>query len=330
MNIDDFHLKAITPFDTDKILFKQSLLRVLTKVRTIVDDETGRETIKGFLRNLRIEWNGDEMYTAGSLLKYYEGRNTVNFRLSKVIKAVNKLGRELGVDLKNAMVITAHVSCCICVQKRETEYYNILLNLKKYNRHLQKNGLNYQRISKRGKTYITVYSKLYDKGVTEEAAGFLNEKYVLRPEFKLNSHREVADCLGVRVATVEEVILGYDKLINRWREIFLSIEKRREGIELKPEVFFTKGVFDKQLRMLGITAIGGIDTIEQMIRNAGNLVEGKHSNTVSNLINRCKKLMTEPTLTVKSDLAIEFERKINLMAHLAKIELVQEEILRTL
>jgi len=302
------------------------ILSTLDNVTEITNRE-GEKVYKGYLKNLRVTMSFSCLKIEGSFLKFLKGSNQLNFRPSEFMKAIVMVGEILQIPLHLAKVVRLDLGVNIPLLFSEHQYYDVLGYLKNFNRHQQKHGLNYQNDSSNGKWYISIYEKLKNVKSPEKVTELFEGQYILRLEFRFLKAYELAKFLEVSNVTPEEVCKGYDKLMGKWAEVFLSIEKKYDLIEFDSAVFSTKGAFDKQIRLMGLKVLGGLEPMFRLINKARKAKLFTYPNQSTNIISRYKTLIKTPDLTIQSGLGAEFERKVRMIAELTSMEQIEDELL---
>lgn len=324
-------IKIIIP--SEKIPDRKELLKkldLITGNKSIRENEKEEKSFFGTLKNLKFNLVKGGLIVEGSFSKYRLGSNQFNLSPKELKKAMSVLTGLFGLPFEDAKVLRLDIPGNIIPKQSEKDYYTSLGSLDNYNRHTQKNGLNYQSNSSTGKTYISIYEKLEKVRSKEIVTEILKSRNVLRYEYRFQSQSDLVKCLGIKPVTVKDIYENYDKLIQRWVDMFLAIKKHYELPDLSYEVFEIKGEFDRQMRIKGVQAMGGIESIVDIVKKAQRHNLLSHPNVASNLIKRYEKLMDSPDRSVISSLATELEDKVKIMGHLAIIERIEDEILETL
>lgn len=302
------------------------LLSTLEKTTEIHNIKRGT-SYKGNLKNMTVGISSGCIMIEGSVTKYLKGNNQVNLRASEFLEALRDIGEKLQIPILLAKVVRLDLGVNITFLRPELEYYDVLGYLRGFNRHQQKFGLNYQNISKGGKKYISIYEKLRNIISPEEVTRLFMGQNILRLEYRFQKPSDLTGFLKVDFVTPLEIYNGYSQLIKKWEEVFLSIEKKSDLIEFAPEAFKERGAFDNQLKLMGLNALGGMEGLIRMLNKAKKSKVFTYPNQSSNIIAKYRKLTQIPDMTIKTALAVEFDRKVRLMAELMMNEQMEDKIL---
>lgn len=310
--IDTIHLYIRT--DQLPLNYQKDFRHLFTDHETKIDYTGATNT--GRFKNFKILFNESGMYLYGSLAKYYLGTNQKTLRKSDIIKAIDDLSQELSLPLYKARVNRVDLAENIITTQPINLYYNLLGTARYFQRWEINDNVAYQN----GNRYILFYDKMREIQKSKEVpTRILNHKNVLRVEYRFLKHLTLARFLGLATVTVEDIVLHYPDLVNAWYDMFNKIDKHRNRIHFAPSVFAEKGLFDKQIRMIGVEAIGGMKAITEMVKAANRANQFEYSNKPSNILNRYKALMSTPKLTVISPLIDELEKKMRI-AHFVNAE----------
>jgi hypothetical protein len=322
--IDTVKLVLLAIYTPNYDLLIAHFLSTLDDYSTI-KEQNGEKRYYGNLKNLKVRITQRSITIEGSLLIFIKGNNQLNFSKRELKKAINELSEKFGLPLLEAKVVRLDVAYNIPMIEAGYKYYDVLKQLSKANRHQYKNGLNYDSLAKRS-WYLTIYEKM-KKVKKDEATELYQGQNIFRPEFRFLNSSLLANLLKVKTATLSDVMEGYEVIMKKWVMVLLSIEKKHEFIGFHPSVFTTRNAFDNQIKLLGVEAMGGIDSVISMIDTAKKSGYFTHPNQPYNLRLRYQDLMKSPSLTVKSGLAEEFDRKVRLMAVFVEMEATEDAFL---
>lgn len=300
-----------------------STLDDINEIRNLKNEKV----YKGNFKNLRVSVSSGCIMIEGSVLKYWKGSNQLNWRASEFLEALTDIGEKLQIPIFLARVVRLDLGVNVTFLRPELEYYDALGYLKNFNRHQQKYGLNYQNVAKSGKWYISIYEKLKNIRSPEKVTKLFQDQYVLRLEFRFQKVSDLEVFLDVPFVSPVEIYNGYSRLIKKWEDVFLSIEKKSDLIEFAPKAFTQRGALDNQMKLMGLKALGGIGALERMLNKAKKSKVFTHPNQSSNILLRYRKLTQTPDMTIKTALAVEFDRKVRLMAELMMNEQMEDKIL---
>lgn len=278
---------------------------------------TGEITFYGYFKNFRVKQNARGIYIEGSLTKYYLGDNQKTLRPIDVPIAFIELSEDLGLPIDIAKVNRVDIAENIITRQPANQYYDVLGSSRYFRRLELNSGLGYESVNR----YISFYDKKRElKKKNEIETDVFVDRNVLRVEYRFLKHKTLANYLDVPIVQVRDLVFHYPEIIKAWEEVFSTINKKHQALTFNNEVYQTKGAFDKQIKIMGVEAIGGFQELKKMINNAkaSNLFT-KYPNEPTNLLSRYKALMTLPKLTKKSNLTEELEKKIAVISFISRI-----------
>lgn len=207
-----------------------------------VDHVTGLVFQYGKLENLRLRLDPDNrLKIEGSLPKYLFGSNIETLSRTDLIKAIDQLSLEAGIDADAARVYRLDLAATLQMPAPVATYLPILGYLPRFTR------------TQHDSTGVTYASKqrsitFYDKG---EEAG--EGKNLLRIELKFKKRLKAQLGQAVFLSDLHSESL-FKGLVDRWGNQYKAIQKNSRH-HIKPPINMKD--FREQLARIGIAALGG-------------------------------------------------------------------------
>jgi len=286
--------------------------KIKNKKRIINENSEVYES--GKYKNLHVSYSFKGLYIDGSLAKFMYGTNQMTLNEDSFIKVIDKISTELGLPLTEGKVIRVDIGENIITKEPENHYYKVMGEAVHFTRIKCSNGLEYRSSNR----CVSVYNKIRELKIKQEPViPVFTDRNVLRYEYRLLNHETIAKFLKKEQVTAADIVQNYQKFITEWEKIFGTIYKNNDLLTFSSNVFKEKKGFEKQITILGVKSMGGLQTVIDTIKEARKDKFFPYSNSATNLIARFKELMQSPILTEKSTLATELTGKIRLIGFLS-------------
>lgn len=268
------------------------------------DTKTGLVMYKGKLSNLQINEFQEGFRVFGSLPKYFLGNNLEILSRKSTIKAVEKLSDDLGINISESKLFRFDVSCNFIMQKEVLNYQNLLDELTYFKKSFYKGSLYYSR----DKIELAFYNKTREMSNKRQAIPETFRQYknrILRYEMRYlkNLKQEFHKDILLKDLSNEDF---YIELIKKWKEYYFKITKKNL-IKFNNMALSDVKLFQNQLMLYGLIALGGFDEVSQMIEQSRNEI-GRHK--VKRIKDKLKELKQSKELTEINPLIKELDYKI--------------------
>lgn len=286
------------------------LAPVLDSPRIQEDLASGHQTLSGYLDNLYIKAEAHGLRISGSLNRYWKDTNAVDCTREELEKAVDKLGRILGVPVQEGIVWRLDVASTLVMDMPPSSYITLC-------EEARATGI-FQKVKYTGESVAFMNGwqtvQIYDKGVEmrhrkETPPIKLKGKHLLRCEvqFKKRPFRQFKERITLGKLCSPEF---FGKVVDRWEAELLAIRMRKNRRLLRAAS--TKEL-EGELMLDGLEHRGGLNVYFQDLSTAyqermlGYQIYYRHREKI-------RVLAGSKRLTVDSDAATEFRAKVQLAA----------------
>lgn len=309
---DTIHLKLYredveTPWNTDQI--KENLMPADKYVR-------GNFRPTGMIRNMAIFVNDEVIRVEGSIAKYFNKNNVVNFDFRNFGWAIMLLSDELGVDLKNSRIRRLDIGANFELKNEVSDYFPEMYSLKYFQRdNSKRTTLRYY--SNSGRRNLVFYDKIKEfiaknKKLIQDDTSLIDTFHnLVRYEFMMQSnpsqHLKIPD-LRVKDLFKAE---NSKKALRLWFDMYNRIHKK--SLLAYPDVKGLKGfeAFMKRYLMYRL----GRDKIDFILK------KGVYKGLLSSS-DKSKKL-SQFDAALNSDLGFKLRRNTKEFEHKIKVMYVE-------
>lgn len=270
-------------------------------------------SIYGHLKNLSVWMGGYGLIIEGSLTKYVLGDNLGSIGVEQIEEAIRSLSDELGIDLSLGKVNRLDIAGNILTKYPVPEYTDVLFS----SRYLKKVHLNRNLYFSNKSRCILIYDKLKEmRAKRQRYSGFFKDKNILRYEYRYLQHKVLASFLKIKKVTVGDVVRLYPLLIDEWLNVFTNIKKTPEPLMFKKDAWGIKGEIDRQIKILGINAMGGLNGMFRSIDKAkARRYFKKYPSQPSQLKDKYRGWMESEKMFQTPQIVKELEKKITRVGH---------------
>ena len=179
MTLDTINLNSRSEVDEEQLL---NLASSLENGKVVIDEKTGRLTIKGYLENLRVQASLAGCYVSGSIPKFLYGTNAELLKWKDLELFINALNDNTPFFWDDARVIRLDLVYKLHTSESPATYFPFLDSYPKLKRTQHKNTLYFG--SQSNQMNIAVYDKV--KEATAKGFQLSSNNHYLRPELRMN------------------------------------------------------------------------------------------------------------------------------------------------
>lgn len=277
-----------------------------------VCSETGRViSTTGHLKNLIVTTDEHHIYIKGSLPAYYYGCNAYTFNLYSLRKAIDKLSKEIGLNLNDGIITKLDIAGTFQVKRSIIHYYKFLADSPYYkNRFIDQYSLYYKNCNRT--------LNFYDKGKELKKKGSsIPERYRegnwmrFEVRYKCKYLKNLMTPYGKPNLTIEDLKNKeiYFSLLGEWAYEYRQIEKVSELSFDFSKLVEPKKVKD-QLALIGLKNIGGLSKFNERIEKAKAVFPAPYPGFYSKVKKNVKDLSKNTEYTYEGDEVSELNRNI--------------------
>jgi hypothetical protein len=165
------------------------------------DARTGADHYTGHIGNIRIMENLDGVTFAGSIAKYQNGENETALTREGLAAGLQKLQKETGIQLQDAVLRRVDCGVCIITEKPAADYLRNMGTASRYSKRVTYGRAGFlESVLYHTKTGATAFCA-YDKNKEMQASGeTIPEAYrgqnVLRLEYRILKRQGIRQLLG--------------------------------------------------------------------------------------------------------------------------------------
>ena len=290
--------------DCPNIDFIKTIPNQLTNVKSYGVNQFG-EYVSGYLDNLKVSISEQKVKVYdSSLCKYYLGDNFKTLSKGDTKRAIEKISDCLQLPFHLANVTRIDFSQNLIMKYDEKVYYPYLGEAQYYNRLEQNNGLYYNN----SKRQLLFYGKEYEQKIKKQTVPELyKNRNVLRFEMRFRKRlREQLKYPTITTGLLSDEIF-YSKLVERWRDEYLSIQKISTKItQMKPTK--SKKKLIENLALISILDIGQPHVLNKIKEwQMSGKISKKQAYDMRSSI---KKISRTPIDDEGNDLINEMDKKI--------------------
>jgi hypothetical protein len=215
----------------------------------------------GYLDSLKVSINASRIKISdSSLCKYYHGDNFKTISRKDTARAIEKISDSLCIPFHLAKVFRIDFSTNLIMKHNAEIYYPFLGEAKYYTRLPQNNGLYYNN----QKRQLLFYGKEYEQKIKGNPIPELYQnKHTLRFEMRLRKRlREQLKEQELTAGLLSDERF-YKKLVKRWRDEYLAIQKiHSNSLIMKPTG--KRKDFIENLALLSILEHGQTDILDRI------------------------------------------------------------------
>lgn len=306
--------------DTISILFNDEAMDNINLINTSNFNnysqqrfESGLITTNGNLKNMRISFNSNYLKIQGSLCKYYKGENQSTLTHKEIVDAIELLGEELEIPIWFGKLSRIDIGENFIMSLPASSYYNRLAKASKYRNRLEQSSGLYYTNGKNCRKKIVFYDKTKEQGKNQVIPLYCN-KNLLRYEVCLMKELDkILNTSDLLVSNLKEQSF-YQQLVTIWYDEFKSIQKCRDVISFQDNVLYSTKKFKTQLAVLGMNSIGGYGEVLKIVEQGKREKKFESGKQKMDLMKMLKDLNETTCLTIKNDLIMELEEKIEEVA----------------
>jgi len=278
----------------------------LDRVKEHTNTRTAEVSFSGYLDNYQVSIFSNGISLKGSLAKYHLQDNFHTLTRKSSQEAIESLSDRLRIDVSEAEVKRVDIAENFIMKHEHKAYYDLLGACQHFKRLEQPKSIYYSNTNKQ----LIFYNKVAEgKHRGLKLPSVWDNKKVLRYEFRyMRKPQDYLDmpCFKAENLYDEEV---YIKLINGWYHHYQQVNKIRLQSFAKQVMNDTK-LFEKQLMLLGLQALGGEQEVLNMIDRGKS--EGRFNNRMqaSRLKGKIESISNDKVLTEDSELVTELDNKV--------------------
>ncbi|MBZ0182896.1 MAG: hypothetical protein K8F60_10600 [Melioribacteraceae bacterium] len=275
-----------------------------------INKQTGELGFYGFLGNLRVKKDGNNIFISNSLCKYYLGNSLNTLSRNEIEKAIEKLSDELEIPLRTLLdgnLTRIDIGENFIMKEPLQVYYNSFgahqnSTLKKtiYNNN---ESLYYQNKSK--SKCLALYDKINEsKEKRVKIPDHLKNKNLLRIEYRLQ--KRIKNTLKVNPVFVKNLLEEkfYTKLIELWKTTYFQIERLQKYKMNSEENMEMNFKLIQDLSLINyINQMGGLEIASQQFQLP--------KQTKYRLRKKIKEIEQKPNLFIENDSLKELDEKVN-------------------
>jgi hypothetical protein len=289
--------------DCQKSFDLEAIKKNLVIEKEIKHKMTNQIVYNGHFNNFLASLSNTKLCLTGSIPKYLNGDNVSECQFSDYSDAIEKLSDELHLFMMEAKVTRLDFGLNIKTSFKPFTYYSLLCECSPYDRSIVKKDTLYYKSDRR--TLI-----FYDKAKESNKKGISLEKLpenLLRYEIRfLNKLKEQFKMSVITAKTLSDKEF-FSMVAERCYKEYLNLPKRRE-INHLPLIRSPKDI-ERFLSTLGLYTIG-FDNMNEHLENSKNAGAICSRANFSRCKNKLKELISRKTITVDSDLIMEFDQKM--------------------
>lgn len=269
------------------------------------DIKTGLVTgLSGGIKNLRIYTRQDGYKIEGSLPKYFLGNNLQTLSRKQTMQAVENLSDDLGINIKESKLFRFDIASNFIMQNKVINYQNLLDELSRFKKSFYKSTLYYST----DKIELVFYNKTKEMSNKRQYIPESFKQYkgkILRYEMRYLKNPKSTFHKDILLKDLSNETF-YIQLIKKWKEYYFKITKKNL-IKFNNMALSDVKLFQNQLMLYGLIALGGFDEVSQMIELSRNEI-GRHK--VKRIKDKLKELRQSKELTETNPLIKELDYKI--------------------
>jgi|SaaInlStandDraft_6_1057023.scaffolds.fasta_scaffold46494_2 hypothetical protein len=278
----------------------------LDRVKEHTDTSTAEVSFSGYMGNYQVSIFSNGVSLKGSLAKYHLQDNFHTLTRKASQEAIESLSDSIKIDLSRAEVKRVDIAQNFIMKHEHKAYYDLLGACQHFKRLEQPKSVYYNNTNKQ----LIFYNKVAEgkhKGL--KLPSVWDNKQVLRYEFRyMRKPQNYLAMPSLKAESLydEEV---YMKLMQGWYYHYQQVNKIRLQRFAKQVMNDTK-LFEKQLMLLGLQALGGEKEVLNMIDRGKS--EGKFNNRMqaSRLKGKIESISSDKVLTEDSELITELDTKV--------------------
>ncbi len=306
--IDTLILFLVYDFANNKQQFEHILSLFTHEPILRINRITNEESYVGNIYNFNIRISHNSLTINGSICKFYHNSNQLTLSYDDFVHAIMELEILLNLNLDLAQVRRVDLAENLIVDQKPESYYPLFIKGGFLKRREDDNGLYYRNKNRT----ICLYDKIIEeKAHRNEIKPHLVNKNVLRVEKRTNRNREISKRLGVKNATLNDLIMKYNLLIELWRKSFDLIPKDIELNIPQDEAFITPTEFKNFLAIHGVKNLGGFGKVINMIHEAKARDVFSYPAQSCNLKTTLKKLVCKTNSSKAPAMLLELENKLD-------------------
>jgi hypothetical protein len=297
-------------YDTIKLNIEthnnKAIVNRLEKVKDSYDHES-RLWIHstGYLKNLVVKVNKDNISVNGSLNKFINGVNIYQLTRSGAKQGIEKLSDILGVSCDQASVWRIDVGDCFVMEKPVTEYLTFLQDTWPFDLVTYGNG---NLLFKNNRRRIMFYDKLEEmKKNKENIPNSFQGSNVLRYELQFTKRLPIQFGEKIKAFQLYDQFF-YSEIVNKWHQEYLKIN-RKATYSLEATCMPTPKATKNQLALYGMQMLGGDGAFLKMIKNNRDAGGMNNKNYIRHR-NMIKSLTNTKAFIVPNDRILELDEKV--------------------
>jgi len=266
---------------------------------------SGEVYISGMLQNYKVNVSQSGISLKGSLAKFYLGNNIETLTRGDTQKAIQKLSDTLHINVTDAKVNRFDIAANFIMKYDCRAYFEFLGALHHYSRLPQGKSLYYRNNLRQ----LIFYDKIAETQKKRQLIpDILKNDNVLRYEIRFEKRlpNQFKQPITARTLCNENF---YIEIIDKWYNEYSLINKEK-NIIFKPDAMNDTKEFEKQLILLGIEKLGGVNSVIEMIENVKRQGIYKNRMQPNRLKQKIKEIAKTENLTETPELINELSEKI--------------------